>query len=156
MAEAFRQWLEDNSYLDYRAGLEEQGYDGLDVLADLSDDELMELAASLKMKPGHRRRLPLAVKKVKQLQRKAQMDREDAEEERVQAKQDAKAKRALAKQDAEEDRVEERKLAKQERQKKAAAMDPGTEQTLAADKPGEVLLPAHKTVSACVHLRAAV
>ena len=81
------------------------------------------------------------------------MDEEDAEEERSLAKQE----RALAKQDAEEDRAEERKLAKQKRQKKAAAMDPGTEQTLAAaDKPEEVLLPAHKKVSACVHLRAAV
>ena len=63
-------------------------------------------------------------------QRKAQMDKEDAEEERA--------------------------LAKQERQKKAAAMDPGTEQTLAEDKPEEVLLPAHKKVSAFVGLRAAV
>ena len=116
----------------------------------------MELMDQLNMKKGHRVKLPLAIKKAKQVageteQRKREEDQRKREEEQTK-KEEEKRKAQMDKEDAEEERA----LAKQERQKKAAAMDSGTEQTLAADKPEEVLLPAHKKVSACVHLRAAV
>ena len=131
----FTTWLEDNKLSQYLAAFQAEGYDDLEVLIELPDEEIVEWMDQLNMKKGHRVKLPLAIKKAKQEQRKAQMDKEEVEE----------------------DRIEERKLAKQERQKKAATIDPGTEQTLAAaDKPGEVLLPAHKKVSACIRLRAAV
>ena len=160
----FTTWLEENKLSEYLDAFQAEGYDDLEVLIELTDEEIVELMNQLNIKKGHRVKLPLILKKAKQVaggkaeeeQRKEQRKREEEQRKEEMDRADAEEERALAKKDAQEDRVEERKLAKQERQKKAAAMDPGTEQSLAADKPEEVLLPAHKKVSACVHLRAAV
>jgi hypothetical protein len=86
--------------------LEEQGYDGLDILLSLSEEELEELASTLKMKKGHRIRLPLAVSKARQ--RAAEALIVAAEEKKKQKKKEEQK----AKQD-EEDALEERKIAKE-------------------------------------------
>merc|ERR1711865_7727 len=65
-ADEFAQWLEENKLTAYPPAFEKEGYDGLDILLSLSEEELEELASTLKMKKGHRIRLPLAVSKARQ------------------------------------------------------------------------------------------
>ena len=109
MADDFAQWLEENKLIAYLPALEEEGYDGLDILLSLSEEELEELASTLKMKKGHRIRLPLAVNKAAE-ERKKQKKREAEEEEDA-----AEKKRKQKKRDEqdEEDALEERKIAKE-------------------------------------------
>ena len=61
MADEFAQWLEENKLTAYLPAFEEEGYDRLDILLSLSEEELEEPATTLKMKKGHRIRFPLAV-----------------------------------------------------------------------------------------------
>ena len=47
-------WLEENNLEVYLEGLQQEGYDDLEVLTALTDEELEDLATALNMKKGHR------------------------------------------------------------------------------------------------------
>ena len=53
MADAdFSSWLKQHNLQSYEARLEEEGYDAVEVLCLLTDEQLEDLVATLSMKPG--------------------------------------------------------------------------------------------------------
>ena len=52
----FSVWLGENNLQDYASGFEEEGFNDLAVLAELSDAEVEELAAGLRMRMGHKKK----------------------------------------------------------------------------------------------------
>ena len=82
----FGRWLEDNKLQGYLVGLEDEGYDDLEVLTLLSNQELNKLAKRLDMKPGHQIKLTAAVQR-------ARKQAEDAEEETAELAKIEKQKR---------------------------------------------------------------
>ena len=55
------------------------GYDLLESLILLSQEEIEELSVSIKMKPGHKRRFPAAVQKARE---EAKREEEEQDEQR--------------------------------------------------------------------------
>ena len=63
----FVAWLKKNMLHSYQQDLEEQGYEELESLVLLSEEEIEELSTSINMKPGNRNHkiimtLPLILK----------------------------------------------------------------------------------------------
>ena len=115
----FGRWLEDNRLQGYLVGLEDEGYDDLEVLTLLSNQELNKLAKRLNMKPGHQIKLTAAVERATaavQRATKARKQAEDAEDERATKARDSARKQA---EDAEEETFELAKIEKQKRLAKA-------------------------------------
>ena len=114
----FIEWLKNNMLHSYQQALEEEGYEELESLTLLSEKEIDELSTSIKMKPGHRKKLPVAIKRARE-------EMQEREQER---------KREKAKQQREEEGLEElgkiemeRKLAKARSSKDAEEQNKETE-----------------------------
>jgi hypothetical protein len=58
-------WLAENNLSAYLTAFEEDGYD-VQVLSKLNEEELSEVMDDVKMKKGHRRKLPLALEQVRE------------------------------------------------------------------------------------------
>ena len=80
-AEEFGGWLKKNTLHAYQEALAEEGYDDLASFSMITEDEIEELCASVKMKPGHRKKMPMLIDKAKrELEVKEQI--EEAERKR--------------------------------------------------------------------------
>ena len=66
LREEFLHWLKENNMASYFAALEEEGFDAIENLTLLSEDEISELATAIKMKFGHKRRFPVIIKKARE------------------------------------------------------------------------------------------
>ena len=62
---AFVKWLTRNNLQNYQQALEAEGYDDLYSVSVIPEDELDELCLTLKMKPGHRRKMPMLINKLR-------------------------------------------------------------------------------------------
>jgi hypothetical protein len=69
------------------------GYEDVVSLTLLSDEEIQELAISLKMKPGHMKKLPFAIEKARDEMGKYQERRKREEDEKL---EELEVKRKLA------------------------------------------------------------
>jgi hypothetical protein len=102
------------------------GYDLLESLILLSQEEIEELSVSIKMKPGHKRRFPVAVQKAREdMQEQEEMRKRDKakrekEAKREEEEQDEKRKRERAKHEREREREEEDQEDKQKRDRRVA------------------------------------
>jgi hypothetical protein len=101
----FAIWLEQNNLQDYASAFEEEGFNDLAVLAELSDAQVEELASGLRMKMGHKMKLPIAIRNLK----------EDREEEREKEKEQKIKEKIRKKQ--EEDRRLKREQEEEEDQR---------------------------------------
>ena len=55
-------WLKKNNLHSYQTALEEEGYEDLISIVLLNEDEIEELATTISMRPGHRKKLPIVIK----------------------------------------------------------------------------------------------
>ena len=78
----FSVWLVENNLLDYASAFEEEGFNDLAVLAELSDAEVEELASGLRMKMGHKKKLPIAIRNLKKMKEKEQRQEQQREQEK--------------------------------------------------------------------------
>ena len=58
-------WLANNNLSEYTDAFESEGYD-CEVLSKMSEEELSEVMDDVNMKKGHRRKLPLALERVRE------------------------------------------------------------------------------------------
>ena len=79
--EEFTRWLRKNNLHMYSEHLAEEGYDDLRSLCALSEDEVEELCITMKMRPGHMKKMPLLVNKLR-LEMEVTEQLEQAERER--------------------------------------------------------------------------
>ena len=96
----FITWLKTNNLQSYQKALEEEGYDDLATLSVMTQEEIDELSTSIGMKPGHRRKLPLLIKKAREEEEeqdeKQKVDKELARIERDRKLADSTTKEELA------------------------------------------------------------
>ena len=127
----FAIWLEQNNLQDYASAFEEEGFNDLAVLAELSDAEVEELASGLRMKMGHKKKLPIAIrnlKKKKDKEEKREEDEEDRRLKREQEEEEDRLKLRRAKEEMTEEHTEKQKM----------------ESTLTVHKPDSAVMPANK------------
>jgi hypothetical protein len=117
--ESFAVWLGENNLQDYALAFEEEGFNDLAVLAELSDAEVEELASGMRMKMGHKKKLHIAIRNLKKEKDKA--DAQEKEEE-----EDRRLKRKRAKEEMTEEHPEKQK------------------EGLIVHKPDSVVMPANK------------
>ena len=77
--EDFKLWLEKYKMGSYYAALEEEGYDAVESLILLSDEEIGELCTAIKMKPGHTKRFPVVIAEAREEEKKRRMEKEKKE-----------------------------------------------------------------------------
>ena len=121
MSDDLATWLEANYLQSYLEALKQEGYDDLLSLSMLPEDEVDELCTALKMKPGHKRKMPALVRRLKH-----DMKRDEAILE---------AKRKI--EDAEREQEVEERLRKIETKKGAPKED--DENELVSRKPAAAL-----------------
>ena len=86
MEEDFAGWLEKNKLEAYGDALAEQGYDDLASFSMIPEDEIDELCRTVKMKAGHRRKMPALVARAKdevKREREREQRRIDIEESQL-------------------------------------------------------------------------
>jgi hypothetical protein len=127
----FSVWLGENNLQDYASAFEEEGFNDLAVLAELTDAQVEELALGLRMKIGHKKALPIAIRNLK----------EEQEEEKEQKRKE-KEKEETLEQEKEEDRLKLRRA--NEKMKKEYPEEQKEESTLTVHKPDSVVMPANK------------
>ena len=76
----FSAWLENHKLHSYKQALAEEGYEGIESLTLLSDEEIEELSRSVNMKPGHKKTFPVAIEKARQGMKEHQREKELAKE----------------------------------------------------------------------------
>jgi hypothetical protein len=57
----FIRWLEEYQFQPYQQLLEEEGFDDLESLTLLSQEEIQELSTAIHMKLGHKKKFPVAI-----------------------------------------------------------------------------------------------
>ena len=62
----FVAWLTKINLLTYRPALEDQGFDAVESLVLLTDDEINELSSAVAMKFGHKKRFPVEIRKARE------------------------------------------------------------------------------------------
>ena len=77
----FSVWLGENNLQGYASAFEEEGFNDLAVLAELSDAEVEELASGMRMKMGHKKKLPIAIRVLKEEREKEKRKKKEKEEE---------------------------------------------------------------------------
>ena len=83
--DVFVGWLKRNN-LPYQRELAEEGYDDLESFSMIPEDEIDELCRTVKMKTGHRRKMPALVARAKdevKREREREQRRIDIEESRL-------------------------------------------------------------------------
>jgi hypothetical protein len=112
----FIEWLKRNKLQQYQKNLEEEGFEVLESLTLLSDEEVESLSTAMQMKLGHKKLFPVAIRKareeLKELEEKRKIEKEEQEKKRKRdmKDQEEKRKRNKAKQEkerAKRDREEE-------------------------------------------------
>ena len=76
----FVAWLTKINLLAYRPALEDQGFDAVESLVLLTDDEINELSSAVAMKFGHKKRFPVEIREAReeiQLQKDLQKRRKE-------------------------------------------------------------------------------
>jgi hypothetical protein len=121
----FSVWLVENNLLDYASAFEEEGFNDLAVLAELSDAEVEELASGLRMKMGHKKKLPIAIRNLKKMKEKEQRQEQQREQE-----EDRRLKnRKLEEQEKAEDRRLKREKVKSRSMRGTASQEEGSSET---------------------------
>ena len=122
-AEDFAVWLRRNNIHIYQESFADEGYDDLESFSLIPAEEIEELCKAVKMKPGHRRKMPGLVDrareeiKLEMARKKNEMERETREMEVKKLEEEQDRKRRIRDIAAEEKRVQE----KDARHQKAAA-----------------------------------
>ena len=62
----FIAWLTKINLLAYRPALEDQGFDAVESLVLLTDDEINELSSAVAMKFGHKKRFPVEIREARE------------------------------------------------------------------------------------------
>ena len=133
----FSVWLVENNLQDYAPAFEEEGFNDLAVLVELSDAEVEELASGLRMRMGHKKTLPIAIRNLKKKKTKEEKREHQKEEE-----EDRRLKREQEKEEEEERRLK-RKRSKEEMTEKHPK-EQKEEPTLTVHKTDSVIMPANK------------
>ena len=107
----FARWLKKNNLQTYRESLEEEGYDDLMSLSMIPSCEVDELCTTLKMKPGHKRKMAALMAELSRDMQLKQKEAavKDAEKEhelsRRMRKIEAKEKRVRKKAEGQTDKI---------------------------------------------------
>lgn len=129
----FIEWLKNNKFMPYQQALEEEGYEELESLVLLSKEEIEDLSTAIKMRPGHKKKLPVAIQsareeleelkaKRKKLKQEQEKEQEEKAKKQEREKEEQEKEQELAQQLANISR--ERKLAKARQLKVADSKDP--------------------------------
>jgi hypothetical protein len=100
----FLDWLKELKFLPYQQALEDEGYEDLESLALLTKEQIEELSATIKMRPGHKFKFPVAIqtareeleKRKKQKQEQENEEQEEKANKRERKKQEQEKEQALA------------------------------------------------------------
>ena len=65
-AKEFVRWLEENNLDYYQEALDKEGYDDLESFSMIPDEEIEQLCDQVKMRPGHRRKMPALIARAKE------------------------------------------------------------------------------------------
>jgi hypothetical protein len=122
----FSEWLKINNLHSYQAAFEEEGFD-LASLCLLTEEDVEEFAISIRMKKGHKKKLPVVIQQLREEMQelKENLAREKAKRKREEARETLKQDRAEQLEDVEE----EHKLAKARRARDLNADDPDSNPT---------------------------
>ena len=109
--EDFARWLQANNLQSYQQAFENEGYDDVKDLAGLSDTEVDELATTVAMRPGHKKKLVrilVEVRLQKMEEEQSQADREvELKRKEAERKRKMREIERMAKKDEEEARLRE-------------------------------------------------
>ena len=89
----FSVWLGQNNLHDYASAFEEEGFNDLAVLAELSDAQVEELASGMRMKMGHKMKLPIAIRNLKEKKDKEEKRQQEEEQQELERHKKEKKKR---------------------------------------------------------------
>jgi hypothetical protein len=106
----FLNWLKQHRLNTYEQVLQEEGFESLLSLSELSKDEVEELSGAISMKLGHKKVFVVAINK-----ERIRREKEEAKREREEEEQDEQRK--LEKQEQQEQRKLELELSKIERER---------------------------------------
>ena len=145
--EKFTIWLEHNNLQDYASAFEEEGFNDLAVLAELSDAQVEELASGLRMKMGHKMKLPIAIrnlKKKKDKEEKREQQKEEEEEEEREEEKEQKTKEKIRRKEEEGRRLKREQEEEDRRLKRKRVKEEMTEEHPEKQKEHKEELPANK------------
>ena len=129
-------WLAENNLSMYLENLEDEGYD-VEVLSKMNDKELTDVMDDIEMKKGHRRKLPLALARVREEDSLAK--KQLAKKQQTEAQlQDLKAKSQVAKARLENEKIGKGNMSRADK-----------EQSAGAASESDISLPDGKRYKAC-------
>jgi hypothetical protein len=120
----FLDWLKKHKLHTYKQALEQEGFEVLESLIGLSQEQVDALGTAIHMKMGHKMVFPVAIEEAREAVngRKEEMKEEEAERKEQRKREKAKHEREEEREDAKREREEElaEKLAQIKREQKLA------------------------------------
>jgi hypothetical protein len=111
----FLEWLHRNMLSGYQQSLEDQGFEELESLTLLTDEEINELSTAISMKLGHKKKFPVAIQQARE---ELQEARDDITREKRYVKEEQEEQRERDREEQKEQRRMEKELTTIEREQK--------------------------------------